>query len=230
MKIDINCPNYSALSKRFTSIGLKLQDFINNNQSEEDIVAIAIDSTGLKRFGRDEWHQEKHKISANRSWRKLHIAVDINHNIQACQLTDKYASDSFVVLGLIDQIKASGINQITADGGYDSNLVYKSFSNKFPKARIVIPPSKTSKLRSHNHEQRNENIRDNQELGRQKWQKINNYGNRNKSETVIQRYKKIIGNKLHSRLIDNQTNEVIIGCAILNKMTSLGMPKSQKIA
>jgi hypothetical protein len=97
MKLDINCPDYSAISKRFTRIGLKLQDFINNNQSEEDIVAIAIDSTGLKRFGRNEWHQEKHKISANRSWRKLHIAVDSNHNIQACQLTDKYTSDSSIV-------------------------------------------------------------------------------------------------------------------------------------
>jgi hypothetical protein len=54
-------------------------------------VAIAIDSTGLKRFGRDKWHQEKHRISANRSWRKLHIITDNNNVIQACDLTDKYS-------------------------------------------------------------------------------------------------------------------------------------------
>lgn len=51
------------------------------------------DSTGLKGFGRDEWHQEKYKVSPKRSWRKLHIAVDDEHIIHACGLTDKFVSD-----------------------------------------------------------------------------------------------------------------------------------------
>jgi len=34
---------------------------------------------GLKVCGRNEWHQEKHDVAARRTWRKLHLAVDENH-------------------------------------------------------------------------------------------------------------------------------------------------------
>jgi hypothetical protein len=44
------------------------------------------------------------------------------------------------------------------------------------------------------------------------------------------RYKIIIGNKLKSRSIDNQKIESKIAVNILNQMTNLGMPCSQKIA
>jgi hypothetical protein len=43
-------------------------------------------------------------------------------------------------------------------------------------------------------------------------------------------YKIIIGNKLKSRSIDNQKIESKIAVNILNQMTNLGMPCSQKIA
>ena len=51
------------------------------------------------------------------------------------------------------------------------------------------------------------------------WQKRRGYGKRNNSELAIQRYKKILGNKLHSIDFDNQKREALIGCSILNKMT-----------
>jgi len=38
-----------------------------------------VDSTGLKVYGKDEWHQEKHAVLARRTWCKLHLAVDENH-------------------------------------------------------------------------------------------------------------------------------------------------------
>jgi hypothetical protein len=192
-------------------------------------VAIVIDSTGLKRFGRDEFILEKHKISANRSWRKLHIITGNDNVIHACELTDKYQSDISAVNPMLEQIDIDDVTQATADGAYDSNTVYKLISERYPKARIVIPPNKMVKKRRNNHPQRN-NIKEINRYGRLKWQKINNYGNRNKSETGIKRYKVIVGNKLHSRLLEKQKNEIVISCSVLNKMTSLGMPKSQKIS
>jgi hypothetical protein len=60
------------------------------------------------------------------------------------------------------------------------------------------------------------------------WQRINNYGLRNKIELGMQRYQKIIGTKIHSRSMANQKNEAMIAARIINKMTSLGMPKSHK--
>ena len=44
----------------------KIQSFIK----EDGVHAIAIDSTGLKRFGRGEWHREKYELSNKASWRK----------------------------------------------------------------------------------------------------------------------------------------------------------------
>jgi hypothetical protein len=60
------------------------------------------------------------------------------------------------------------------------------------------------------------------------WQRVRKYGHRNYSELCIQRYKKILGNKLHARKFLRQKNKTIIGCGVLNKMTSIGMPLSYR--
>jgi hypothetical protein len=62
------------------------------------------------------------------------------------------------------------------------------------------------------------------------WQKVQSYGNRNISELSIQRYKKILGNKMRSRKLARQKNEAMLGCGVLNKMTQLGMPISYRCA
>lgn len=54
---------------------------------------MVVDSTGLKVYGKDEWHQEKYDVPARRTWRKLHLAVDENHEILACELTTPEAGD-----------------------------------------------------------------------------------------------------------------------------------------
>ena len=56
------------------------------------------------------------------------------------------------------------------------------------------------------------------------------YGKQNYGELAMQRYTRIIGNRLHSKDIERQKNEVIIGASILNKFTAIGMPISQRVA
>ena len=68
------------------------------------------------------------------------------------------------------------------------------------------------------------------EQGRQRWQDYTDYGRRAKVENTMYRYKIIIGNKLKSRSIENQRIESKVAVNIINKMTSLGMPCSKKIA
>jgi hypothetical protein len=46
----------------------------------------------------------------------------------------------------------------------------------------------------------------------------------------MQRYKRIIGNKMHSRDLVRQQNEAIIAASILNKFTAIGMPISKRVA
>ncbi|WP_408363056.1 transposase [Paraburkholderia sediminicola] len=48
---------------------------------------VIVDSTGLKGYGKDEWHQEKHDVPAPRTWHKLHLAIDEHHQVLACELT-----------------------------------------------------------------------------------------------------------------------------------------------
>ena len=62
------------------------------------------------------------------------------------------------------------------------------------------------------------------------WQKNRNYGKRNNSELAMFRYQKILGEALHARELSRQKQEAMIGCGVLNKMTSLGMPASCRVA
>ena len=93
--------------------------------------AIAIDSTGLKRFGRGEWHQEKHKISRKASWRKLHVAINQNHYFEACELTDRFSCDDQLVGPLLGQI-TDEIDHFSADGAYDKKPVYDALCKHSP--------------------------------------------------------------------------------------------------
>jgi hypothetical protein len=46
----------------------------------------------------------------------------------------------------------------------------------------------------------------------------------------MQKYKKIIRKSMHSKEFARQEQEAMIGCDVINKMTSLGMPQSYRIA
>ena len=165
-------------------LGIESPRYAKNAVPEEGISTIAIDSTGLKRFGRDEWHQEKHKVSAKRSWRKLHIAVDQDHYIQGTILTDRFDSDEGTLDDLIDQFEVPA-NHVSLDGAYDSFDVYEQLSDKFPDAEIVIPPDKNAVINDANHVIRNHNLEQIIEHGRMHWQKLTQYGRRNYSELAI---------------------------------------------
>ena len=67
------------------------------------------------------------------------------------------------------------------------------------------------------------------EKSRQLWQKQVGYGKRAKVENTMYRYKTIIGGKLNSRSFARQQTESKIAVNILNTMTNLGMPCSERI-
>jgi len=74
------------------------------------------------------------------------------------------------------------------------------------------------------------NITEIEENGRMLWQKMRQYGRRNYSERGVQRYQRILGNVMHARAFSRQKQEAMIGCGVLNKMTSLRMPASYRSA
>ncbi|WP_368321848.1 IS5 family transposase [Parabacteroides distasonis] len=139
VNLPLKCPHYTLLCKRLNQLNIKKPHYRKRSEPDDEPVAIAIDSTGLKRFGRDEWHQEKHRVSSKRSWRKMHLGSSDDHYIYAAVMTDKNTMDDAVVDALCEQIDVE-VGQVSADRAYDENHVYETLETHFPAADIVIPP------------------------------------------------------------------------------------------
>lgn len=122
------------------------------------------------------------------------------------------------------------IDHFTGDGTLDKTPVYEAVLHHSPSADVVIPSSSNAVENTKASPMRNRNIREIKEQGRMAWQKNRNYGRRNLSELAMQRYQKILGNTVHARDFGRQKQEAMIGCGVLNKMTSLGMPSSYRSA
>jgi hypothetical protein len=112
-------------------------------------------------------------------------------------------SDSKAAVKSLGQIDFD-TKQFTADGAYDASSAYENISAKVPSADIVIPPSSTAMYSGKKHKQRNNNLQKIKTFGRLAWQTVMEYGRRNYSDSYTQRYKKILGTKLHSRKISRQ--------------------------
>ena len=229
MKLSLQSPSYSVMSKRLKKLGLKRPSYRYAHWDCQSVKAIAIDSTGLKCFGEDEWHSEKHGFQTKKRWRKLHITVDQYQMIQTTTLTKSSTQDVSSVNELVKPI-TDKVNQFLGDGAYDSDTVYQRVSKQFPSADIVIPPQKDARYDKKNHFYRNRNVLEIQCYGRIGWQKLREYGRRNQSELAIQRYKRILGNRLHSKELKRQQQEIVIGCSILNKMMAMTLAKIRKAA
>jgi hypothetical protein len=227
MNIPLSCPNFSVLSKRLGELNIKVPRYKKTDKPDDTIHAIAIDSTGLKRFGRGEWHQEKYELSSKASWRKLHLAINESHYIEACVLTDRFSHDDSQVEPLLAQI-AKPIDHFTADGAYDETPVYNAVIAHSPDVDVVIPPRATAVVNDKAAAMRNRNIQEIKDNGRMQWQKKKEYGRRNYSELGVQRYQKTFGDTMHAREFSRQQQEAMIASGALNKMTSLGMPQSYR--
>jgi hypothetical protein len=223
MKAEIAIPDFSTISKR----SIELPKLLLSKARESGSVVI-VDATGLKVYGKDEWHQEKHAVAPRRTWRKLHIGVDEKHKIVACELTTPDVGDPTAVPELIDQI-ATPISTFMGDGAYDGDPVSQAVLDKHPGAQIIIPPPKTAVVSQAGNTQRDEHIEAIAKLGRMAWQKLTGYNMRNYAELAIQRYKRIFGNTLKARALPQQKTEAWISASALNIMTNLGMPVSVKI-
>lgn len=230
MNLKIAVPHYSRICRRARI--LEITELANINNDEH--LNIIIDSTGLKIFGAGLWHEEKHGLKKRREWRKLHLVIDRSSQaIIAQELTTYQESDPATVDNLLNQITGE-INSVTADGAYNTNEVYDSIvAHAKEDVVIAIPPQINSALFSINYmaepTKRDHNILFAEKYGKYRWQDYSDYNYRSLVETTMFRYKKIIGESLFSRNFGAQKVESKIACHVLNKMTALGMPISERI-
>jgi hypothetical protein len=225
--LEVPVPDHTTFSRR--SVDLTVAKAVRTATGPVNVV---IDSTGLKVFGGGEWQREKHGGRGRWTWRKLHLTVDPEYGeILTSELTTTEDGDASLVGPLLDQISGP-IASVRADGAYDGEPVYRIIAQRDPTAAVIIPPRSTA-LPADNTDtaptQQDRHLRMIQERGRLGWQKVVNYGRRSVGEVTMMRYKTVIGRRLHARTLPTQKAEAAAGCKVLNVMTRLGMPVSQRI-
>ena len=225
--LDLPVPDHTTFSRR--SANLTVTTALSAASGPVNVV---IDSTGLQVFGAGEWQREKHGGQGYRIWRKLHLAVDPETGeILASELTTTEDGDASQVGPLLDQFSGS-IASVTADGAYDGEPVYRTIAERDPAAEVIIPPRSTA-VPSDTAETaptpRDRHLQMIQAPGRLGWQRMVNYGRRSLGEVAMMRYKNLICRRLHARSLAAQRAEAAAGCKVINVMTRLGMPVSQRI-
>ncbi len=230
--LTVSVPDHTTFSRR--SPGLALATALARAQASGP-VHVVIDATGLKVYGAGEWLVEKHVERGTRTWSKLHLAVDPGTGeILASELTTNDEGDASQVGPLLGQLSGP-LASVTADGAYDGEPTYRAVAEHQPDppVAVVIPPRSTAvpgpNADTPTPSQRDGHIRTIRDTGRMAWQEATGYGRRSHAETTMFRYKAIIGSSLRARTLPAQKTETKVGCSVLNRMTSLGMPASQRI-
>jgi hypothetical protein len=233
MNVDIAIPDFTSLAKRAVKLGIDID--VTKYHGKIDVV---VDSTGLKVFGEGECrisrvgdrpplYVRQHGWAKHRTWRKLHLMIDpATHQIVAELLTGNDVHDSQVVKTLLNETE-NDIGRFYGDGAYDPWEVRDELEKR--NIEPVIPPREDAVLQHRKDGRRKERdaaIRTIEKICRKKWKERIGYHRRSLSETGMYRMKTIFGGNLKNRKFENQQTEVRLRCKLLNKLSTLGMPKS----
>lgn len=135
LALPLKAPDYTTLCIRQKELEVSLP---RSHKKTGEGLHIVVDSTGLKIFGEGEWKVRQHGYTKRRTWRKVHLAVDVGtQEIEAAIVTTNDFKDSELLPDLINQIDAR-IVKISGDGGYDSHDNYQLLAEHLIDA--VIPP------------------------------------------------------------------------------------------
>jgi hypothetical protein len=153
--------------------------------------------------------------------------------ILASELTTNEVDDITMTGPLLEQIPPSLIS-VMADGAYDGEPNYRAIAAHQPELvpTVIIPPRVTAVLSPTTNTTpslRDRHIQVIQEKGRRGWQKAVGYGKRSLVETAMFRYKTLIGPTLRARTLPAQKTEARLACSVMNRMTQLGRPLSQRV-
>jgi hypothetical protein len=225
----LKVPCYTRICRRAAEFGQEINRF-----GSKRVTDIVFDSSGLKVYGEGEWKVKKHGKSKRRTWRKLHLAVcPDSHDIVVSYLGENSEADCEVAPKMTQHLPHS-VRRAYGDGAYDTESVRANFHTFGIDS--VVPPKRGAVLHDLEDEpwmrNRNDAIRaivglGNDDEARKIWKILVGYHRRSLGETAFYRWKTLLGEKLQSRKLENQRGEAYAKSMVLNKMTSLGMPKGQ---
>jgi hypothetical protein len=228
MQVSLAVPDHSTLSRRGRTVQIRLP------KQARGPLHVVMDSSGLKVFGEGEWKVRQHGWSKRRTWRKMHLSIDVTSGeVQAAMLSTAGVSDAEMVEPMLAQIDEP-LARVGADGAYDKRLVYACLRTRAPDAEIAIPPRHNARIWQHGNTHapphpRDEALRVIRRHGRHYWKEQSGYHQRSLAETAVFRFKTIFGDHLSTRLLTTQASQFGARCHALNIMTHLGMPDSYKV-
>ena len=220
-------PHYSTLSRR-----RKVLDVSLPRRHPTEAFHLVVDATGVKVYGDGEWKVRQHGYTKRRTWRKLHLGADeATGEIVAAVVSTNDVTDAAVLPELVAQV-ADEIKQVTGDGAYDKRDCYAAIHQR--EARAVIPPRQNARIWQHGNRgeerlARDENLRAIRRQGRSEWKRESGYHRRSLAETQMYRIKTIFSERVSARTFEGQAAQLLVRCAVLNRMTHLGMPDSYAV-
>jgi hypothetical protein len=232
-KLEGRAPDYTTLCRRGKTLKINL-----GVKKSSGTLNILIDSTGIKVMGEGEWKMRCHGKTRRRLWRKLHIAMDLEtQTILSATMTESARLDGNYLPMLMGRIEGK-IERMIGDGAYDKKGCYQCAYER--GATPIFPPQHDAII------QRNKIKKDPALLARDKtiefinegedrnkqlklWKKINHYHDRSLVETMMMRMKTLFGDEMRSRTFENQYTDLMIRCAAINKINTLGLPMSEAI-
>lgn len=228
---DCQVPDYTTLCRRQGCLSPEISKALQRDTK----IDIAIDSTGLKVYGEGEWKVRKHGASKRRTWRKLHIGIDVTSQEIICVELTPNSEDDAQVAGRMLKDNIAKLSSFRGDGAYD-DFSFRAILGSQVK-QIIPPPidavvQKTTKKKPAKDylRQRDQAVECIDKEGRKEWKIKEGYHQRSLNEVAIFRYKTAFTAKMSARKLDNQHQEVVLKCKILNLYRRQGVPQAYKVA
>lgn len=221
MGLDLPIPDHTHLSRRVRDLVVKIP-----RQERAGPIPVVGDSPGLKVFGEGEWKVRQHGAGKQRTWLKVHLAVDADSkNVIGVEVTTTAWTDGEVFDDSMEQIDGV-IDQIDADGAYDTRAADDIAAQHH--ATLVVPPRENALPWDAAHP-RTQALAAIQEKGLAQWKQDTGYHRRSLDENAMYRLKQLFGDAVASRHFESQVNEVPARIAAMNRMTYRGMAKSVRV-
>ena len=178
-------------------MNIKVEDTVTEEFINDNSIIIAIDSTGIKVTNRSQWLRDKWNI--RKGYLKIHVAVDVKtKKIISLKVTDEHVHDGKVLHRLVEDITKSKhviVENVFADGAYDSNAVFRVLADNG-----IMP---CIKVRRNARAKKTNNIYGNlliisQNNDLQRWKDSVSYGQRWIAETVFSCIKRTFGEYVYS--------------------------------
>jgi hypothetical protein len=230
----LKSPDYSTLSYRSEDLDVPMSQRVRRTLASGEDLHIAVDSTGVKLYGEGEWKVRKHGWSKRRTWRKVHLGVDVSTNlIPTSALTEAETADGHMVEPLLNNVpNECRVSTLYGDGAYD---LWDLYDVCLARDITLLAPPRVNAVDQylepgdpHYHPSqpiRNKAVLYAEKQGLTKWKQDTGYHKRSLSETAMYRFKIIFGANVTARTLKRQQTQLQIRISALNEMTLLGMPR-----